>query len=193
MARTKIRAPGARHLVALLAAGGALAMASAPAQAQVPGIDFYLGAGIGQSNADIDDIEIPDLDDKDTAWKVFGGFRFASMFGAELNYIDFGEASGDGAAVEYKGLAAYGLFYLPLPLPILDVYAKAGLAKVDVDIDAADFSTDDTQFSYGLGVQLKFGSFAVRGEYERFKVKDGDLDISSNPSLLSIGFSKSFF
>lgn len=182
----------ARHLIAAIVGAGALGLASAPAQAQVPGFDLYLGAGIGQSNADIGDIEISNLDEKDMAWKIFGGARIASVLGAELNYIDFGKASGDGADLEYKALAAYGLFYLPLPLPILDVYAKAGLAKIDLDIDAADFSTDDTQFAYGLGAQLKFGSWAIRAEYERFKVKDGDVDISSKPSLLSLGFSKSF-
>lgn len=181
-----------RHAVAALLGAGALAAFAAPAQAQVPGFNLYVGGGLGQSNADIDDIEIADFDDKDTAWKLFGGVRLASLFGAELNYINFGKPDGTDAEVEYKGLAAYGLVYLPLPLLILDVYAKAGLARIDVDIDAADFSTDDTQFSYGLGVQLKFGSLAVRGEYERFKVEDGDLDLDASPSLISLSISKSF-
>ncbi|MFO7325459.1 MAG: porin family protein [Pseudomonadota bacterium] len=185
------RAAGARlksrHLLAALAACGALGLAAAPAQAQgIPGVDFYIGAGIGQSNADLDDIEFTDLDDKDTAWKLFGGVRFASVFGAELDYIDFGKATSEEADAKYKGLAAFGLFYLPLPLPVLDVYAKAGLARVDVDVDVGDFSTDDTKFAYGLGVQFKLGSWAIRGEYERFKVED------SKPSLISVGISKSF-
>lgn len=175
-----------RHLVAALAGAGALSLVAAPAHAQVPGVDFYLGAGIGQSNADIDDVSITDLDEKDLGWKIIGGVRIASVLGAELNYIDFGKASGDGAELKYKALAAYGLFYAPLPLPILDVYAKAGLARIDVDIDVDDFSTDDTKFAYGLGAQLKFGSWAIRGEYERFKVE------GSKPSLLSLSFTKSF-
>lgn len=176
----------ARHLIAALVGAGALGLAAAPAHAQVPGLDLYLGASIGQSNADIDDIELTNLDEKDMAWKIVGGVRFASILGAELDYINFGKAGADEGDVKYKGLAAYGLFYLPLPLPILDLYAKAGIAKVDVDIDVDDLSTDDTQFSYGLGAQLKFGSWAIRGEYERFKVED------SKPSLLSLGFTKSF-
>lgn len=176
-----------RHGMAALLVAAALGLASAPAMAQVPGLDFYVGAGIGQSNADIsaDDLEIPDFDKKDTAWKLFAGLR-ASMFGAELEYINFGKPEGSGVEVEYKGLAAYGLLYAPLPLPVLDIYAKAGLAKVDVDIDAADINDDDTKFSYGLGAQLKFGSFAIRGEYQKFKFEEVD------PSLLSVSFSYSF-
>lgn len=192
MARLQTTGMKARHGLAALAVLGACGLAAAPAQAQVPGIDFYIGAGIGQSNADFDDLEIPDFDDKDMAWKVFGGVRLASIFGAELQYFDFGTAGGSGVDADYKGLGAYGLVYLPLPLPILDVYAKAGVAKVDLDIDSEDFNTDDTQFSYGLGLQLKLGSWGIRGEYERFKVKDGDLDLSANPSLWSVSFTKSF-
>jgi hypothetical protein len=112
------------------------------------------------------------------------------MFGAELEYINFGTADGtEGGAdydVDYKGLAGYGLFYVPLPLPVLDIYLKAGLAKVDFDIDAADINDDDTKFSYGAGVQVKFGSLAVRGEYQKFKFEEVD------PSMLSVAFSYSF-
>jgi opacity protein-like surface antigen len=179
----------ARHAMAALLAAGTLALAAAPAQAQVPGVDAYLGVGVGVSNADIsaDDLEVPEFDKKDVGWKAFIGLR-ASVIGAELEYIDFGKPNGDTAAVKYKGLAAFGLFYAPLPLPFVDIYAKAGLAKVDADlqVDASSFSTKDTKFAYGAGVQVKFGSFALRGEYEQFKLE------GAKPSLLSVSFSKSF-
>lgn len=179
----------ARHTMAALLAAGALGLAAAPAQAQVPGVDVYVGAGLGVSNADIsaDDLEVPEFDKKDLGWKAFIGLR-ASVIGAEIEYINFGKPNGDDASVKYKGLAGFGLFYLPLPLPFVDVYAKAGLAKVDADlvVDADSFSTDDTKFAYGAGVQVKFGSFAVRGEYEKFKLE------GAKPSLLSVSFSKSF-
>lgn len=179
----------ARHAVAALLAAGTLGLAAAPAQAQIPGVDVYLGVGLGVSNADIsaDDLEVPEFDKKDLGWKAFIGLR-ASVFGAELEYINFGKPNGDDASVKYKGLAGFGLFYLPLPLPFVDVYAKAGLARVDADlnVDTDSFSTDDTKFAYGAGVQVKFGSFAVRGEYEKFKLE------GAKPSLLSVSFSKSF-
>lgn len=191
MTRLRPRASLTRGIAGGIIGAAALVLAATPAQAQVPGFDLYIGAGVGQSNADIGDAGIGDLDEKDLGWKLFVGGRFASLFGAELNYINFGEATNDTADVKYKGLAAYGLVYLPLPIPLLDVYAKAGIAKVDVDIDAADFSTDDTQFAYGLGAQLNLGSWGLRAEYERFKVED-DIGIDSKPSLLSLSFTKSF-
>jgi hypothetical protein len=179
-----------RRGLATLGAMGALALASAPAQAQVPGFDLYIGGGLGQSNLGLSAAELGtlDFDEKDMAWKLFGGLRMASVFGAELAYIDFGKPDGDDAEVKYKGLAAFGMFYVPLPLPMLDIYAKAGLARLDADLEVGlgSLSTDDTKFAYGAGLQLKFGSLAIRGEYERFKVEEAD------PTLLSISFSKSF-
>jgi hypothetical protein len=77
-----------------------------------------MGAGIGQSNAGLnaDDLAIPEFDKKDMGWKLFTGLKVA-MFGAELDYINFGKPSGTDTEVRFKGLAGYGLFYLPLPVP----------------------------------------------------------------------------
>ncbi len=176
-----------RHVVAALCAAGALACGAAPAHAVgVPGADLYMGAGLGQSNSDVS--LAADFDKKDMGWKVFVGGRFLSMFGAELDYLNLGKASGGGSAVKSKGLAAFGMYYLPIPLPILDFYVKAGVARLDSDghVNVTSFSTDDTKFAYGGGLQLKFGSWAIRSEYEKFKV-DG-----AKPSMLSLGFSRFF-
>lgn len=172
-----------RHVAAALGAIGVLAFAPGPARAGVPGVDLYMGVGVGQSNADFDGG--PSFDKKDMGWKVFVGGRFLSFAGAELDYIDLGKPNGGGVELKYKGLAGFGMLYAPIPLPILDVYAKAGLARVDVNSNFG-LNTDDTKFAYGVGLQLKFGSFAIRGEYERFKVE------GTKPSMLSVGFSKSF-
>jgi opacity protein-like surface antigen len=180
-----------RRMSALLGATAALACAAGNAQAQgVPGFNFYVGAGVGQSNADAnaDDFEVSEFDKKDLSWNAFVGVRALSFLGAEVKYIDFGKPNGGGAEFKYKGLAGYGLYYLPLPLPVLDVYVKAGVARLDADlkITGDSFSTDDTKFAYGAGMQLKFGSFAIRAEFEQFEIDD------AKPSLLSLGFSKSF-
>ena len=168
-----------RHGIAALLAAGVLSLATVPAQA----LDFYLGIGVGQSNANLDQFNntLSSLDHKDTAWRVFGGVK-ASLLGAELGYVDFGKATDVDSEVHYKGISAFGLLYAPIPVPFLDIYAKAGLAKLNADIRniSTAFSTDDTRFAYGVGAQFKFASFAVRAEYEKY-----ELD-ASKPSLLSL-------
>jgi hypothetical protein len=176
-----------RRAFITIAGIGGLTMAAGEAHAVgVPGADLYMGVGLGRSDANID--VIGDFDPKDTGWKVFVGGRVISYFGAEIDYVDFGKPKGDDASLKYKALAGYGLFYLPLPLPVVDFYAKAGVARMDsnLHVTADSFSTKDTTFAWGGGVQLKLGSFALRGEYEKYKVKD------ARPSMMTVGFSKSF-
>jgi hypothetical protein len=62
------------------------------------------------------------------------------------------------------------------------------VARVNIDVSNTSFSTDDTKFAYGAGLQLKFGSYAVRAEYEQYKVND----LNAKPTLLTLGLSKSF-
>lgn len=176
--------------VTMFCAAAVLACGVCPAHAGVPGADLYLGVGVGQSDADLSAVDIgaTDFDKQDLGWKVVFGGRFLSYFGAEAGYIDFGKPEGSDAQVKYKGVAGFGLFYLPIPLPVLDVYAKAGMARVDTDVSVGpgSLSSDDTKFAYGAGLQLKFGSWALRSEYEQFKL-DG-----AKPTLLSVSFTKSF-
>lgn len=191
----RITAPfGPRYVAAAALVATAAMFGAAPTQAMgVPGVDLYLGAGLGQSNADVSahDLGAANFDKKDLGWKVFVGGRFASLVGAELDYIDFGKpngdySNGDPEQIKYNALAGFGLVYFPIPLPVLDVYAKAGLARLSSDRLSTAISTKDTKFAFGGGVQLKFGSFAIRGEYEQYKVQD------ASPTMLTIGFSKSF-
>ena len=174
-----------RHTAIALCAIAGLAFGAGPAHAGVPGADLYLGVGLGQSDVDVSAADLGELnfDQKGIAWKAYFGGRFLSFAGVELDYINFGKPDGGNSELKYTGLAGYGLYYLPIPLPVLDVYLKAGLARLDVK-GSLDFQ--DTKLAYGAGLQLNLSSFALRAEYERFKAK------GAKPSLLSVGFQKSF-
>lgn len=165
------------------------------AQAQVPGADVYVGVAVGQGKvaAQDEDLGFEQFKDDHTAFKVLAGVRAASLLGAELAYMNFGKASDEIGGVEatgkLKGISVFGLVYLPLPLPVLDVYGKAGFARLNTKISSGDvrlLSAKEEDFAYGAGVQLKLGSFALRAEYERFNSSGTD------PQLLSLGFVKSF-
>jgi opacity protein-like surface antigen len=101
-----------------------------------------------------------------------------------------------------KGTAAFAVLYLPVP--VVDVYFKAGVAQLRTDIratfpgvgtcistqpDCGSFraSHDRSSYAVGAGAQIKFGSVALRAEYERF---DG---FGGNPTLASVGIAWTFF
>jgi hypothetical protein len=177
-------------IVSGLLAASALACASAPALAADNGI--YVGASVGQANTQADVGSVAKFDENDTGYKAFVGIRPLDLFAVEVAYIDFGSPSANVGPVranaDVKGAAAFGLLYLPLPLPVVDLYAKAGFARLDTKIDSGSFRLDrsNTDFAWGVGGQLNFGSLSVRAEYEKFQTDTGD------PDLISIGVAWTF-
>ncbi len=153
----------------------ALAFATCTSQAADNGI--YLGAAISQS--EIDDLGTG-LDIDDTGWKLIVGIRPLDFIGAELNYVDLGSErqsiGGLDARVEGTALTGYGVLFLPLPF--LDLYAKAGVAYWETegggDLSAGVLDDDGTEFAWGVGAQVRFWSLAARLEYEAFDIGDSE-------------------
>lgn len=189
--------------------------ASATALAADP-IGLYVGAGVGESNLRNDGYGFNDYygyDNHQSAWKLMAGVRpVLSPIGAEFEYIDFGSANVNsnyffngnyfnGNNSDAKATALFGVGYLPLGLPFLDVYGKAGVARLQ--INAATYYSPcqapttcvlastlnnswSTDFAYGVGVQTRFGNLGVRAEYERISAAGG------NPDALTVGATWTF-
>jgi opacity protein-like surface antigen len=197
----------------LLAASLALAQQASA----IDVLGFYVGAGAGR--ADLKG-EVPNsstisgfsVDAEDTAWKAIVGVRPISLLGAEVEYIDLGspsETSGRlNVQADLKATAVFGLLYLPIPAPFIDIFGKAGYARVEGDVTASlvpgtacpavvpalpgcagpiRADLDDNVFAAGAGAQFKFASWAIRAEYERFMFSGDD------PSLISLSLTKTFF
>ena len=120
------------------------------------------------------------------------------VLGAEAEYVDLGAPNGDlsfgNVRTKATGPAVFGVAYLPLPVPYLDLYAKAGLADVQqqarvrlapgvgtcaLGIACQGFSRSASDFAWGAGAQVKAGSVAVRAEFEQFRAPGGDLNFAS--------------
>jgi|HubBroStandDraft_4_1064222.scaffolds.fasta_scaffold296417_2 hypothetical protein len=175
----------------------------------------YVGGAIGESQveagASYPTIANPnpgEFKENHSAYKVMVGIRPISLLGAEISYIDFGHPNGNifsyPANASLKGAAAFGILYLPVP--VIDVYVKAGVARLQSTLGGFfatgnhvcilgepcgtslfQLNRTNTSGAGGAGVQYKFGAWAVRAEYERFNAAGG------NPSLLSAGITWTFF
>lgn len=203
---------------------GATAVARAD---DLPG--FYVGAAFGQAHVRVRPGQVipgssgalGSLDMTHSAFEAIVGMRPLPFLGAEVSYMDFGKVSRMSGQVvaaaagnqpfvaqseqaSQKGESAFALLYLPVP--VIDVYVKAGLSRITTDYNVTYLGTTpgvgtcamnvpncgttlltasrdstDTGFAYGAGLQWKLGQWAVRAEYERFDAA------GENPSLFSIG------
>ena len=197
--RCRAAAASAAIVLGLLPVSGALADGL---------LGLYVGGAIGQARVeaattDVFGAPLPALGDfkeNHSAYKVMIGERPISLVAVELAYVDFGHPRITGlpgptsADVSMSGLAAFGMLYLPVP--VVDMYLKVGLARLDsrirvinclVDVcRSVNLSPTNTGLAAGAGLQLKLGSWAMRGEYERFNAA------GANPSLYSVGVTWSF-
>jgi OmpA-OmpF porin, OOP family len=164
-----------RKLLALLA----LTLAAGAAHADNG--TFYVGAGIARDN--LKDITATASDLNSTDWKIWVGLRPISVFAVEADYIDLGSQTINNPAssthLDYKAFAGYAVGYLPIPVPYLDVFGKAGLARWNSSggssIPGGPFfslSDEGTQFAWGIGGQVHVGNFGGRLEYENFSIRN---------------------
>jgi hypothetical protein len=177
----------------------ALLTASLPARADDL-IGVYVGGGIGESRLEA---TLPDFGgtiQDHFSFEAVAGIRPIPLLGAELQYLNLGqpstdEDSYDAIGVKMQGAAAYGMLYLPL-VPVVDVYVKAGLSRLQSTVSngfapfgpsAFAFDRTNTSATEGLGVQYKFGQFALRGDYALFNAAGG------HQNLWTAGVTWTFF
>ena len=208
--------PGTLSLVALAL------VASPYARAQDSG--WYLGLNVGQSRAKIDDTRITSGllgaglgvtalqdHDKDTGFKVFGGYEFNRWFSLEGGYFDLGKMGYDlttlpagtlSGQAKINGVNLDAVLNVPLTEKF-SVFGRAGVIYADakdtfsgtgsVIVVSPSPSKNASNYKYGGGLQYDFTkSFGMRAEYERYRINDainnkGDIDLASIGLLIRFG------
>jgi hypothetical protein len=152
---------------------------------------FYVGGSIGQAQLEVpsDVVDVPDFDEDDTGWKLFGGYNWnLALFnlGIEGGYVDFGAPNTaldvvTSLEIEASGWNVWGMGGLNLG-PV-DVYAKVGaiswdsdasIGGIDPGFGIGTLSDSGTDIGYGLGARFALGSLHIRGEWEQYDIEDTD-------------------
>ena len=185
---------------------------------------WYGGANIGRSNATIDDARITSglagaglattsiaNRDRDTAYKIYGGYQFNRYIALEGGYFDLGKfgfrantlplGTLDGN-IRLRGfnLDAVGT------LPLSDKFSALGRIGINnaqardaftgtgaVNVANPSPSKRDTNYKLGVGVQYAINdALAMRAEIERYRVNDaignrGNIDVFSVGLVYSFG------
>lgn len=161
---------------------------------------FYVGAGIGEMNTEVDDGYVYpfvfDFDESDVGFKIFGGYKFFPWLSVEGAYIDGGNPEVKGSDGDFRGrlgievqaLVASAVFALPIGEQF-EIFLKPGIAYWDsstsISVTSPAFSetasSDDSgsAFFLGAGGGWNIGSAGLRLEYEWFDVAP-EYDYDSN-------------
>lgn len=171
----------------LASVGLATALVAPPAAAQSSMSGFYVGGGFGQSKAKdwCGGGGFDSCDDKDKAWKIFGGYQITRNFAAEIGYSRLGKFTASftdplfGLLTDEAKVTAWEASALAAA-PLVDrlwIYGRLGVYRGTVKEStnfAGDFSHDNTNFTFGLGLSYDImPQLAVRAEWQRYNQMGG--------------------
>ena len=177
--------------------------------------EVYVGGGAGLSKIDTGvsaTTGTASLDEEDIGYKGIVGYKFIKYLALEAQYVDFGEASLtgnngdtfqlDGSVFQFtannvnlklsgKSIGASIVGIIPIN-ETFAVFGKLGFHRWDVDASAtsdagnASISADGTDPTVGLGISVNFNdTIGIRGELERFRMDDEDVDLLSASLIFS--------
>jgi OmpA-OmpF porin, OOP family len=179
---------------------------------------WYAGADVGRSQAKIDDARITSGllgagfattgisdRDRDTGYKVFGGYQFNRNFALEAGYFDLGKfgytatttpAGTLDGSIKLKGFNLDLVGTLPLAAKF-SVFGRVGVADAQardnfsgtgaVNVTNPSPSQRATNLKYGLGLQYDLTrSLATRIEGERYRIDDA-VGNKGDINLISVG------
>ncbi len=156
----------------------------------------YVGVGIGKSQADITCPAATSCDDKDTAYKLYGGLEVNEFMSMEFGYVDLGKSTYSGAKSgkrDTRGMSVQlvGTYALS---PKFTLLGKGGFGILHTEVDGtvvASTSEADTdlEWSLGLGAQYNFTkNVGMRVEWERyFNVGDATTTGEADVDLITAG------
>jgi hypothetical protein len=133
---------GIRYLQLAGALALVMLLVQAPARA-----DVYFGAGAYKSEAQVDN-----FDDDDTTTGFQLGYVIVDsviILSAELGSYDLGSYSDSGTEVDADALTLGGVASLALG-PFFEIYAKAGIASADVEVNGDSEDGDETYTGVGF-------------------------------------------
>ena len=184
--------------------------------AMADGQGWYGGINIGQSRAKIDDARIVSSllaggltttsindDNRDTGYKLYGGYRINRNFAVEGGYFNLGKFGFTATTVpagtltgniKLQGVNLDAVGILPIT-ERFSAFARVGVNYAQardhfsgtgaVGVLNPNPSKSDTNYKFGAGLQYDFTeSLGVRAEAERYRINDavgnkGDVDLFS--------------
>ena len=148
---------------------------------------IYIGGGVGSATIE-DSASNPAgtaFDESDSAFKIFGGYRFdwlpiVSLSG-EVGYRDLGKPNASGAEYKVDGFDYAAL--AGLGLGPVELFARLGGMEYDLDkpIGGTKTSFDGSAPVYGVGARFTLFGIGVRAEYENI-----DIDELDNVEMISV-------
>ena len=149
----------------------------------------YFGGSIGPSEADSYCTGATGCEDKDTAWKVFGGYKMTERLSAEAAYVNLGDihktSGGTVQNSDVSALTAAAVAAMPIS-DQFDIFGKVGVMRWSSDNTAGDES--GFGMTYGVGAKMNISEKTkLRAEWEKLPSIETAPGEKTDVNMLSVG------
>jgi len=122
--------------------------------AEPPARGFYVGGSVGVTDFEDDDLASDlglSLDDSDSSFGIYGGYKILKYLSVEGRYVDLGSYSisdgFDSGDVDVDVFSAHVVGIVPFGSSGWEIFGQLGLGRVDLD------GEEETAGSAGIGVR----------------------------------------
>ncbi|MDH3621258.1 MAG: porin family protein [Gammaproteobacteria bacterium] len=153
----------------------------------------YIGVGGGTSLFDDDGaFSSLSVDDSDTAFLAFAGYKFFEYLSVEARYSNFGSFSFGGLEMDITAASVHAVGILPFGESGWELFGQMGLGNVKLDVEFTG-GDDQTAIAGGIGVRFSPNENLAIGIQTDVFVWEGEsfsqtYDMSVGGTALSIRF-----
>lgn len=152
---------------------------------------YYFGGTIGASEGTSYCSGATNCEDQDTAWKIFGGYKFTDKLSAEGAYVNLGDMHKTGENSDINAFTVHGVGTLPVTEQF-DIFAKLGGMRWSSDNTAG--SKNGFGITYGIGAKMHINETTkLRAEWEKFPDIETSSSKETDVNMLSVGIELSTF
>lgn len=152
---------------------------------------YYFGGTIGPAEGSSYCSGASNCEDKDSAWKLFGGYKFTDKLSAEGSYVTLGDLHKNGENSDVSVIAAHGVASMPLTEKF-DVFGKLGVMRWSSD--NTDGGQDGFGVAYGVGAKMHMSETTnLRAEWEKYPGIETSSSEDTDINMLSVGVELSTF
>jgi len=152
---------------------------------------YYFGGAIGPAEGNGYCSGAVKCEDKDSAWKIFGGYKFSDRLSAEGSYVTLGDLHKNGENSDVSVIAAHGVASMQVTEQF-EVFGKLGVMRWSSD--NTDGGQDGFGAAYGVGVKMHMNETTkLRAEWEKYPGIETSSSEDTDIDMLSVGMELSTF
>jgi len=152
---------------------------------------YYFGGSIGPAEGSGYCSGATSCENKDTAWKLFGGYKLSDRLSAEGSYVTLGDLHKAGENSDVSVIAVHAVTSMPVAEQF-EVFGKLGAMRWKSS--NTDGSRDGFGLAYGFGAKMHLSETTnLRAEWEKYPSIETSAAEKTDINMLSVGVELSTF